>query len=314
MTAAELTFGTEELPNAEEQSQAAITWRRFRRHRLAVIGMALIVGLFLFSFIGPLISPYGAIDIPTEGTQYADCRDLGLMSRCANGFHLLGTDTSSRDYLTRLMQAGRVSLTLAIVVTILSQTVGTVVGGISGYLGGWVDSSIMRSVDFLLTLPLIPLLLVMYMLIPPASIPGGSMVVVSIVLVVFGWMGTSRLVRGTVLSLRNQEFTEASKALGASSSRIITRHMLPNSLAPVIVAATLGVGGIVILEAALSYLGFGVQPPQPSWGNMLRDVQSKMFDEPLKVFYPGILIFLTSLSFNFVGDALRDALDPRLKK
>jgi peptide/nickel transport system permease protein len=312
LAASELVFGTEEIPNAEEQSQFAITWRRFRKHRLAVIGMAIIVGLFVFSYLGPLLTPYGAIDIPTE--DYAACRNLGLMERCPNGLHLLGTDTSARDYMTRLMQAGRVSLTLAIVVTLLSQTLGTVIGGISGYLGGWVDSTIMRGVDFLLTLPLIPLLLVMYMMIPPAAVPGGSIVVITFVLVVFGWMGTSRLVRGTVLSLRNQEFTEASKALGASSPRIISRHMLPNSLAPVIVAATLGVGGIVILEAALSFLGFGVQPPQPSWGNMLRDVQTQMFEEPLKVFYPGALIFLTSLSFNFVGDALRDALDPRLKK
>ena len=313
MAASELVFGTEDIPNAEEQSQLAITWRRFRKHRLAVIGMAIIVGLFVFSFLGPYLTPFGAIDIPT-GADYAACRNLGLMESCPNGLHVLGTDTSARDYMTRLMQAGRVSLTLAIVVTLLSQTIGTVIGGVSGYLGGWVDSTIMRSVDFLLTLPLIPLLLVMYMMIPPAAVPGGSIVVITFVLVAFGWMGTSRLVRGTVLSLRNQEFTEASKALGASSPRIISRHMLPNSLAPVIVAATLGVGGIVILEAALSFLGFGVQPPQPSWGNMLRDVQTQMFEEPLKVFYPGALIFLTSLSFNFVGDALRDALDPRLKK
>ncbi len=313
MGTSKLLFEGETLPHAVEESQLAVVWRRFRRHRLAVVGFVIVVVLIGASFVGPVLTPYDATTIPT-GDLYGPCGDLGPFSRCPNGFHVLGTDKSGRDYLTRLMQAGRVSMALAIVVTVLSQTFGTVIGGISGYFGGWVDSLAMRTVDFLLTLPLLPLLVVVYVLIPPSSLPfGGSIMVLTIVLVIFGWMGTSRLVRGMVLSLKNQEFCEASRALGASDWRIIARHMVPNSLAPVIVAATLGVGGVVVLEAALSYLGFGVQPPDPSWGNMLQNTQGKMFDDPLEVFYPGMAIFLTSLSFNFVGDALRDALDPRLQ-
>ena len=313
MGTSKLLLEGETLPRAVEAWQLALVWRRVRRQRLAVVGFVIVVVLIGASFAGPVLTPYDATTIPT-GDLYGPCRDLGPFSRCPNGFHVLGTDKSGRDYLTRLMQAGRVSMALAIVVTVLSQTFGTVIGGISGYFGGWVDSLAMRTVDFLLTLPLLPLLVVVYVLIPPSSLPfGGSIMVLTIVLVIFGWMGTSRLVRGMVLSLKNQEFCEASRALGASDWRIIARHMVPNSLAPVIVAATLGVGGVVVLEAALSYLGFGVQPPDPSWGNMLQNTQGKMFDDPLEVFYPGMAICLTSLSFNFVGDALRDALDPRLQ-
>jgi peptide/nickel transport system permease protein len=313
VSASNVVFGTETLPHAVEESQFEVVWRRYRKHRLAVAGMAIIVVLFVTSFVGPYLTPFDANDVPT-GEFLAPCGDLGPLERCPNGFHVLGTDRSGRDYLTRLMVAGRVSLTLAIVVTVLAQTLGTVIGGISGFLGGRVDSVLMRFVDFLLTLPLLPLLIVFYVLIPPSAVPGGSVAVITVVLVVFGWMGTSRLVRGMVLTLRSQEFTDASRALGAGNTRIIARHMLPNALAPVIVAATLGIGGVVITEAALSFLGFGVQPPDPSWGNMLRDVQGKMLTDPLEVVYPGLAIFLTSLSFNFVGDALRDALDPRLKK
>ncbi len=310
MSVADLTF-EEELAHPEEESQLSLVWRRFRRHKLAVIGLAIVVLLFFTAFVGPYLTPYTSTRIPTR--YYEACRNLGPLTNCPNGFHILGTDRSARDYLTRLMEGGRVSLSLAIVVTVVSTLIGTAFGGISGYFGGWTDSVIMRIVDFLMTLPFLPLLLVLYTLIPMDRIPGGSVTVVGVVLILFRWMGASRLVRGMVLSLKNQEFTEAARSVGASDWRIILRHMVPNSLAPVFVSATLGVGGIVVTEAALSYLGFGVQPPAASWGNMLQDVQGKMFDNPLEVFYPGMAIFLISLSFNFVGDAMRDALDPRLK-
>lgn len=311
MSVTDLDFQAQQLAHPEEESQLVIVWRRFRRHKLAVIGLGIAITLFLVAFVGPYLTPYESTNIPTE--YYELCRNLGPMSRCPNGFHLLGTDRSGRDYVTRLMEGGQVSLTLALVVTVATTVIGAVIGGVSGYFGGWVDSLIMRFVDFLLTLPLLPLLLVLYTLIPMENVPGKSVTVVGIVLIVLGWMGSARLVRGMVLSLRNQEFTEAARSVGASDWRIIFRHMLPNSMAPVLVSATLRVGGIVVTEAALSFLGFGVQPPDPSWGNMLQDVQGKMFDDPFEVFYPGMAIFLTSLSFNFMGDALRDALDPRLK-
>lgn len=311
MSLEELDLEAQELAHPEEDAQLALVWRRFRRHKLAVAGLAIAVALMLLAFVGPLLSPYGPNEIPTE--FFGECRELGHFDRCPNGFHLLGTDRRGRDYLTRLMVGGRVSLALAISVTVIATAIGTVVGGISGYFGRWVDSVIMRFVDFLLTLPFLPLLLVLYTVIPMERIPGKSVTVVAIVLILFRWMGASRLVRGMVLSLKNQEFTEAARSVGASDWRIIFRHMVPNSMAPVLVSATLGVGGIVVTEAALSFLGYGVKPPDASWGNMLQDIQGKMFVDPFEVFYPGMAIFLTSLSFNFIGDALRDALDPRLK-
>jgi peptide/nickel transport system permease protein len=311
MSVSELDFGQQELAAPQEDSQLVVVWRRFRRHKLAVVGLVTAVTLFFLAFAGPYLTPFDPNYIPTD--IYAEVRDLGPFSTAPDGLHILGTDKNGRDYMTRLMQGGRVSLALAVLVTLTSVSIGTVIGGVSGYYGGWVDSVIMRTVDFMLTLPTLPLLMVAYVLIPPSTVPGGSVTVLFIILVAFGWLSSSRLVRGMVLSLKNQDFTESARAVGASNRRIILRHMVPNALAPVIVSATLGIGGIVVVEAALSYLGFGVQPPDPSWGNMLQGAQEKMFTDPLEVFYPGMAIFMTSLSFNFVGDALRDALDPRLK-
>lgn len=317
MSVADLSFAVEQLAAPEEESQAALIWRRFKRHKLAVIGLWIAGALALFSYLGPLVTPYNSITIPT-GEAFAKARELepGECWQDKEGVdhcHLLGTDKVGRDYLTRLMEGGRVSLTLALVVILFSSIVGTIIGAISGYFGGWIDSLIMRIVDFILTLPTLPIFLVVYTIIPKNQIPGGSVTVLAVIFIAFGWVGSSRLVRGTILSLRNQEFTDASRALGASNTRIIVRHMIPNSLAPVLVAATLGIGGVVVGEAGLSFLGFGVQPPAPSWGNLLQDTQADIMTAPFRVFYPGMLIFLISLSANFVGDALRDALDPRLK-
>jgi peptide/nickel transport system permease protein len=311
MAVADLTFGREEVAQPQEDSQRRIIWRRFRRHKLAVVGMGIVVFLFLFSFVGPLISPFPPTDLPASTLRLSS--DLRPMSSSPQGFHILGTDQMGRDYLTRLMYGGRVSLSLAIIITLLTVTVGVLIGGMSGFFGGWIDALTMRIVEFMLTLPELPILLILSTLL---SVKGtaGSLIVLTVVLVVFGWLGVARLVRGMVLSLKNQEFTEASRAVGTSSWGIIRRHMIPNSMAPVIVAATLGVGAIVVAEASLSYLGFGVKPPWPSWGNMLQDSQKLFMTAPYAVFIPGFCIFLVSLSFNFIGDALRDALDPRLKQ
>jgi peptide/nickel transport system permease protein len=191
-------------------------------------------------------------------------------------------------------------------------------GAISGYYGGTVDSIIQRFVEFLITIPLLPLLLAISAMlrgievsfVPPEL---SSVVIVVVVLTLFGWTGSCRLVRGMVLGLREMDFIEASRALGMSDLRIIVRHMIPNSMAPIIVNATLSLGGVIILESALSFLGFGVQLPTATWGNMLGEYQQDMWTQPAKVFFPGLTIFLVSLSFNYIGDGLRDALDPRLK-
>ena len=181
-----------------------------------------------------------------------------------------------------------------------------------------MDSILTRFLDFMTTLPSLPLLMVLQKILSGIEIPflpreATSVAIMIGILTLLGWMGPARLVRGQILSLKNQDFAEACRAMGVSDIRIILRHMIPNSMAPIIVSATLGVGGTIIVESGLSFLGFGVQPPTPTWGNMLQNVQKDMWIAPWKAFYPGLLIFLTSLSFNFMGDGLRDALDPRLK-
>lgn len=345
MAVAELTFGREELAAAQDESQLAVVWRRFRRHKLAVVGLSIAVLLALTCFVGPVVSPYAANKIEAGGVAYRGLKKLGPGARVtlewdrgapertnddrivafATGWvgakdpaneiehrlYILGTDNSGRDTLTRLMQGGRVSLSLALIVVLIQQVLGTIIGAISAYYGGWVDSIIMRGVDFLITLPSLPIFMVLQVILRDRGIPGGSIGVLAVVFIALGWTSSARLVRGMVLSLKNQEFAEAARAMGASDRRIVLRHLIPNALAPVLVSATLAIGGVVVGEASLSYLGFGVQPPDPSWGNMLSNAQQLILDQPWAVFYPGMAIFLTSLSFNFMGDALRDALDPR---
>jgi peptide/nickel transport system permease protein len=211
------------------------------------------------------------------------------------------------DVLTRLLYAGRISLTVGFSAAVASAVVGTLVGGLAGFYGGRLDNILMRFTDIMFSLPDLPILIIL------SRYMGGSVLGIILVLSVFAWMGTARLVRGELLKLRTQDFTEAARAIGASDSRILLRHLIPNSLAPVIVAATLTVGGAILSEAALSFLGIGIQPPTPSWGNMLQNAQDFIWNTPWLAIWPGAMIFLTVLCFNFLGDGLRDALDPRLK-
>jgi peptide/nickel transport system permease protein len=303
----------ESLLTVEEESYWAVIWRRFRKHRLAVAGMFVISLIIIACVFAPLIAPYDPVaDLNRDET--------GAIKRNASpsAEHIMGTDSIGRDVFSRLLYAGRISLFVAFAVVIVSETIGVFVGAVSGYFGGWVDDVIQRTVEFLLTLPLLPLLLAMSAILRDVRVPGlpaewSSAVIIMIILIIFGWMGATRLVRAQVLSLRNQAFTEAAKAMGMNHVGIIFRHMIPNSLAPIIVNATLGLGGVIILESALSFLGFGIQPPIPTWGNMLNEYQSDMWTQPAKVFYPGLAIFMCSLAFNYIGDGLRDAMDPRLK-
>ncbi len=221
--------------------------------------------------------------------------------------HPLGTDELGRDVLTRLLHAGRISLTVGFSAALASALFGTLVGGISGYYGGWLDNALMRFTDVMFSIPDLPILIIL------SRYLGGSVSGIIFVLTVFAWMGTARLVRGELLKLRSQDFAEAARALGANDARILARHLIPNALAPVIVAATLTVGGAILSEAALSFLGIGVQPPTASWGNMLQNAQDFVWTTPWLAVWPGVMIFLTVLCFNFLGDGLRDALDPRLK-
>lgn len=301
---------------AAEPSQISIIWRRFRKHKLAVFGLITLIAMFLACIIVPMISGYAYDQIDPQLVQFAD----------PSPQHWMGTDELGRDLLTRLLYAGRISLFVGVSVTFVVVTIGAVYGALAGYNPGIVDTVLMRFVDLLLSLPFLPLLLLLsvffHALTDTWNVPGllgftgndvKALVTILIILSLFGWLGISRLVRGSVLSLRNLDFVEATRALGAGAPRIIFNHLLPNSLAPIIVASTLYVGEVIVLESALSFLGLGINPPTPSWGNMLNGVQEYMWNHPFLAFYPGFLILLTVLSINFMGDALRDALDPRLK-
>jgi peptide/nickel transport system permease protein len=275
------------------QSYGQIALRRLRRHRLAMAGAVVVLVLVAASVLSPWIAPYPPTHI-----------DLANRMSPPSWKHPLGTDELGHDVLTRLLYAGRVSLSVGFSAALASALVGTVVGMVSGFYGGWLDNLLMRFVDIMLSIPDLPILIIL------ARYFGGSLVGIVAVITVFGWMGTARLVRGEVLKLKNTDFVEAARALGASNARIMVRHLVPNALAPVIVAATLAVGGAILTEAALS---FGIQPPTPSWGNMLQNAQDFIWRTPLLAFWPGLMIFLTVLCFNFFGDGLRDALDPRLR-
>ncbi|MBN2003475.1 MAG: ABC transporter permease [Anaerolineae bacterium] len=301
-------LAAESLLTPEKENQLTVVWRRFRRHVLAVIGLGILILFLLMAIFANVIAPYDPIT-----HQELQNKNANLSAE-----HILGTDEVGRDVFSRLLYAARVSLVVAFTVTIASEVIGALLGGISGYFGGFTDNAIQRSVDFLLTIPLLPLLLAFSALLRGISLPlipeqWSSVVIICIILIAFGWMGSCRLVRGMVLSMRALNFTEASRALGMSDLRIIIRHMIPNAMAPIIVSTTLGLGGVIVLESALSFLGFGIQPPIPTWGNMLQAAQQGLLGQPAKIFYPGLAIFLTSLAFNYVGDGLRDALDPRLK-
>ncbi|MGB0387897.1 MAG: ABC transporter permease [Ardenticatenaceae bacterium] len=311
MAVAELQ--AEALAAPVEESQLLIIWNRFRRHRLALAGGIVISFLLLMVIFAPALSPYEYTE-QARGSQHLP----PFSTDRQGGYHILGTDELGRDLFTRLWYAGRISLVVGISVAFIETIIGIFVGAVSGYYGGWIDSIAMRLVDLIISLPLLPVLLVLSTLLRGFQIPGiprewASVAIIVFVLAGLRWTSSARLLRGMVLSLRNQEFAEASKALGVSDTNIILRHMIPNSLAPLIVSATLAVGSAILIESALSFLGFGVQPPVPTWGNMLSNAQTDMFLNPFKALYPGILIFLTVLSFNFLGDGLRDALDPRLK-
>jgi peptide/nickel transport system permease protein len=278
------------------QSYWQLAWRRFRKHRLALAGAAVGFGLTLMAVLAPVLAPSGV-----------DAISLGSRWQRPSPGHLFGTDELGRDVLTRVMYAGRISLAVGYVVALNVSVIGLFVGSVSGFYGGKVDVVPMRLVDVLLSVPTLPLYLIL-----AALIPGGGISRIILIFTTFGWTGIARLVRGQILSLRTLDYVEAARAIGVSEARLILRHLLPNALAPVIVAATLAVGGAILGESALSFLGLGIAPPTPSWGNMLQRAQEYIWNAPHLAIVPGVFIFITVLSFNFMGDGLRDALDPRL--
>jgi len=279
-------------------SQWSIAARHFRKNRLALAGLAVMLLLYLVTLVTPLIAPYD----PAEQGNIILSRYLAPSLQ-----HLMGTDKFGRDIFSRVLYGARISLSIGFIAVGISITLGTLIGALSGYFGGIVDGILMRLTDMMLSFPRLVLLIVVIALFD------SSIYLVVIILGLTGWMGTARLVRGEVLSLREREFVQAARALGMGDWRIIFRHVIPNTMAPVIVSATLGIGQTILTEASLSFLGFGVQPPTPSWGNMVADGRDALINAWWIATFPGIAIVVTVVAFNLLGDGLRDALDPRLR-
>lgn len=283
----------EELPRLSERSRA---WRRFKAYRMAVIAAAFIILLCLMAIFADTLVPHDPLEI------YSGKRGVGPSIE-----HLMGFDHVGRDLFSRVIYGSRVALIVGLGASSIAVIIGVMVGVTAGYFSGWPDKLLSRLTDTLMAFPIIALLFLL------ASLVGPSLVTTVVVIGVTGWAIYARVVRAQVLSLKRREFVVAALAIGASDLRIIFRHILPNVLAPVIVLATLGVGTIIILEAALSFLGLGIQPPTPSWGGTLSDGRAFILLFPHIAMAPGIMIVLTVLAFNLLGDGLRDALDPRQK-
>lgn len=273
----------------------AATWRRFRKNRLSVAGASTVAVLMSVALLAPLISPYAPTAI--------DVHDVLSPPSIR---HPLGTDDLGRDVLSRIIWGSRVSLSVGFVAVGISIAIGVVVGAMAGYYGGAVDSLLMRFVDIMLTIPTFFLILAVIAVVEPSI--GTIMVVIGVT----SWMGVARLVRAEFLTLKERDFVLAARASGVSNRGIMFRHILPNALSPVFVAATLGVANAVLVEAALSFLGLGVQPPNPSWGNILTVGKDNIEVAWWLSLYPGLAILMTVLSYNLVGEGLRDSLDPRL--
>ena len=270
--------------------------RRLKKDKTAVSGLMMVILFFLVSFFAPLLAPYDPGEINVKEV---------LMP--PNMLHFMGTDQLGRDILSRVIWGSRISLKVGFVAIGISTLIGTLLGAIAGYYRGWVDSIIMRLVDVMLCFPAFFLILAVIALLEP------SIWNIMVVIGVTGWMGVARLVRAEFLSLREREFVLAAKAIGSSDVRVIFLHILPNALAPVLVSATLGVSGAILTESALSFLGIGVQPPIPSWGNILSAGKDNIEIAWWLSLYPGLAILATVLAYNLLGEGLRDVLDPRLK-
>ena len=272
-------------------------WARFRRNRLAISGLILVVAMFVVAIFAYWLAPYDPNSI-----------NLKQVLMPPSGQHWLGTDTLGRDVLSRVIYGARVSLLVGFVAVGIATLIGLVVGALAGYYGGWLDQTLMRLVDLMLCFPTLFLILAVIAMLGPSI--WNIMVIIGLT----GWMGVARLVRAEFLSLREREFVIASRALGASDARLIWRHLLPNSLAPVMVSATLGIAGAILTESALSFLGLGVQPPTPSWGNILTMGKDNIEIAWWLSVFPGLAILVTVMSYNLLGEGIREAIDPRLKE
>lgn len=330
-TASASSAAAKPLTIAKPEGQWSIVFRRFRKHKLAIVSLFFIFGVFVASLITPLIAPF-----PRDAVNPTMRFALPFSPADQPGkVHVLGTDHIGRDTFTRLLYAARITLSVAIIVATLSTLIGMTVGALAGYYRGIIDAVLMRLLEFMSAIPTFPILLILasvlnqdpkllpfpeflvnfvssIMLIDPQK-ESRSVLVVIFVITLFGWTGAARLMRGMVLSVRERDFIESARSLGANNLWIIARHVVPNAFPPLIVAYTLALADGLTAEVALSFLGLGITDPTPTWGNMLNFSTNFMLTHPWAPLIPGIPVVLCSLAFNFIGDGLRDALDPRLK-
>lgn len=329
--------------NVRLMSPGRMVARRFFRSKLSIIGLVLIIGLLLFSWLGPVVyTKWGETQIDNSGmisyeydrieisegddtyVFYQVKEKLTEVNKLApsSATHLLGTDYSGMDVFTRLMYGGRISLSISFISVFATMIIGVIFGGIAGYFGGKIDNVIMRFCDILMCLPTIPILLiigtVIEAMVESRTIPSSSRIyILMLFLTLFSWPGTARLVRGQILSLREQEYMVAAEAMGFSTKRKIFKHLLPNVLPQLIVSMTLSLGSMILYEATLSYLNLGVKAPYAAWGTMINIIseQPAILQNNFNVWGPpGICIVLAVLGFNFLGDGLRDALDPKMRR
>jgi len=279
------------------RSQARIIWENYKRHKLAVAASAVFALMALACLAAPVIAPYRF-----------DAIDLSAIRQAPSLKHPMGTDDLGRDLLTRVLYGGQISILIGIFSAVLGASVGALVGALAGFYGGRLDNVLMRFTDIAYSIPTLPLLIVL------SSFSGSTVPTIVLIIGLLSWMPTARVVRGSVLSTKEKEFVEAARMVGASNRVIIWRHILPNVAGPIIVGATLGVGNAIIVESSLSFLGLGVHPPTPTWGNMLMDSQATMAQKPWLTIFPGMAILLIVLAVNFIGDGLHDALDPTLRR
>ncbi len=272
-------------------------WPQLCQHHLAVASLVIVSLMTITCFAAPLIAPYEF-----------DAIDLARIRQAPSFDHWMGTDDLGRDLLTRVLYGGRISILIGILAALFGTTLGTLVGAVGGFYGGRIDNILMRITDITYSIPTLPLLIIL------SSYTQATGTSMALIIGLLSWMATARVVRGEVLSIKQMLYVEAARCLGASNLRIITRQVLPNALGPIVVGATLAVGYAIILESSLSFLGLGVQPPVPTWGNLLMDAQSTMATKPWLTIFPGIAILLVVLSVNFIGDGLQDALDPSARE
>jgi peptide/nickel transport system permease protein len=280
------------------RSQWQLFWRRFLRHRMALLSMALLLGIMVACFGAGFLAPYAK-----------NHQDLALGAKSPSLHHIFGTDDLGRDQLTEIMYAGQISLKIGLAVALLSTVAGTLLGALAGYFGRWTDQLLMRLTDLFLVVPAIAILAI------AIKKFGNSATTIVLILAGLGWMYIARVVRSQVLSIKEKEFIEAARASGASHWRIVVRHLLPNTIGPILVNATLAIAAAIITESTLSFLGFGVQPPTTSWGRMLADAEGYVGTHKAHlIYFPGLMLLLVVLAVNFIGDGLRDAFDPQARR